>query len=142
MLAPAIAQTSSFGSAAGKGRTGMVDARDVAAAAAQIASSPAEHAGQTYWLSGPEPISNYDVAAVLSKLLSRTITYREITFEENRDAMIRAGVPAPIAEMNAQAFSLTAEGDAEWITEDVPALLGRPGRTFEQFAADHATAFS
>jgi uncharacterized protein YbjT (DUF2867 family) len=142
MLAPAIAQTSSFGSAAGQGRTGMVDARDVAAAAAQIASSPAEHAGRTYWLSGPEPISNYDVAAVLSKLLSRTITYREITFEENRDAMIRAGVPAPIAEMNAQAFSLTAEGDAEWITEDVPALLGRPGRTFEQFAADHATAFS
>lgn len=142
MLAPAIAQTSSFGSAAGKGRTGMVDARDVAAAAAQIASSPAEHAGQTYWLSGPEPISNYDVAAVLSELLSRTITYREISFEENRDAMIRAGVPAPIAEMNAQAFSLTAEGDAEWITEDVPALLGRPGRTFEQFAADHATAFS
>jgi uncharacterized protein YbjT (DUF2867 family) len=142
MLAPAIAQTSSFGSAAGKGRTGMVDARDVAAAAAQIASSPAEHAGQTYWLSGPEPISNYDVAAVLSELLSRTITYREITFEENRDAMIRAGVPAPIAEMNAQAFSLTAEGDAKWITEDVPALLGRPGRTFEQFAADHATAFS
>lgn len=62
MLAPAIAQTSSFGSAAGKGRTGMVDARDVAAAAAQIASSPAGHAGQTYWLSGPEPISNYDVA--------------------------------------------------------------------------------
>jgi uncharacterized protein YbjT (DUF2867 family) len=142
MLAPAIAQTSSFGSAAGKGRTGMVDARDVAAAAAQIASSPAEHAGQTYWLSGPEPISNYDVAAVLSELLSRTITYREISFEENRDAMIRAGVPAPIAEMNAQAFSLTAEGDAEWITEDVPALLGRPGRTFEQFAADHAAAFS
>ena len=78
----------------------------------------------------------------LSELLSRTITYREITFEENRDAMIRAGVPAPIAEMNAQASSLTAEGDAEWITEDVPALLGRPGRTFEQFAADHATAFS
>jgi uncharacterized protein YbjT (DUF2867 family) len=142
MLASAIAANSSFGSAAGKGRTGMVDARDVAAAAAEIASSPATHAGQTYWLSGPEPISNYDVAAVLSRLLSRTITYREVTFEENRDAMIRAGVPAPIAEMNAQAFSLTAEGDAEWISEDVPKLLGQPARTFEQFAADHATAFS
>jgi uncharacterized protein YbjT (DUF2867 family) len=142
MLAPAIAATSSFGSAAGKGRTGMVDARDVAAVAAQIAASPAAHAGQAYWLSGPEPISNYDVAAILSRLLGRTITYREITFDENRDAMIRAGVPAPIAEMNAQAFRLTADGDAEWITDDVPALLGRPARTFEQFAADHATAFS
>jgi hypothetical protein len=56
--------------------------------------------------------------------------------------MIRAGVPAPVAEMNAQAFSLTADGDAEWVTGDVPAILGRPARSFAQFAADHATAFS
>ena len=142
MLAPAIAATSSFGSSAGKGRSGLVDSRDVAAAAAEIAAAPAAHAGKTYWLTGPELLSNYDVAAVLSKLLGRTITYRELTFEENRYAMIRGGVPAPIAEMNAQAFSLTAEGDAEWVTDDVPSLLGRPARSFEQFAADHATAFS
>jgi uncharacterized protein YbjT (DUF2867 family) len=127
---------------AGKGRTGLVDARDVAAVAAEIAASPAPHAGKTYWLTGPELLSNYDVAAVLSKLLGRTITYRELTFEQNKDAMIRAGVPEQIAEMNAQAFSLTADGDAEWVTEDVPSLLGRPARSFEQFAADYAAAFS
>ena len=141
-LAPAIAKTSSFGSSAGKGRSGLVDARDVAAVAAGIADAPTGHAGKTYWLTGPELISNYDVAAVLSKLLGRTITYQELTFEENKDAMIRAGVPEPIAEMNAQAFSLTADGDAEWVTEDVPSLLGRPARSFEQFAADYAAAFS
>jgi uncharacterized protein YbjT (DUF2867 family) len=142
MLAPAIAATSRFGSAAGKGRTGMVDARDVGAVAAEIAASPAAHTGKTYWLTGPELISNYDVAAVLSELLGRTITYTELSFDENREAMIRAGVPAPVAEMNAQAFSLTADGDAEWVTDDVPAILGRPARSFAQFAADHATAFS
>ena len=141
-LAPAIAKTSSFGSSAGKGRSGLVDARDVAAVAAEIAAAPAGHAGKTYWLTGPELISNYDVAVVLSKLLGRTITYRELTFEENKDAMIRAGIPGPIAEMNAQAFSLTAGGDAEWVTEDVPSLLGRPARSFGQFAADYSAAFS
>ncbi|HEX3713128.1 MAG TPA: NmrA family NAD(P)-binding protein [Trebonia sp.] len=141
-LAPAIAATSGFGSAAGKGRAGMVDARDVAAVAALIAASPDGHAGKTYWLTGPGLVSNYDVATVLSKLLGRTVSYRELTFEENKDAMTRAGVPAPIAEMNAQAFSLTADGDAAWITDDVPSLLGRPARSFEQFAADHAAAFS
>jgi uncharacterized protein YbjT (DUF2867 family) len=141
-LAPAIAATSGFGSSAGKGRTGMVDARDVGAVAAEIAVSPASHAGKTYWLTGPELISNYDVAALLSELLGRTITYTELSFDENRDAMIRAGIPAPVAKMNAQAFSLTADGDAEWVTDDVPAILGRPARSFEQFAADHATAFS
>jgi uncharacterized protein YbjT (DUF2867 family) len=141
-LAPAIAATSGFGSATGKGRVGMVDARDVGAAAAEIAASPASRAGKTYWLSGPELISNYDVAAVLSKLLGRTITYTELSFDDNKEAMIRAGIPAPIAEMNAQAFSLTADGDAEWVTGDVPSLLGRPARSFEQFAADYAPAFS
>ena len=45
------------------------------AVAAEIAASPAPHAGKTYWLTGPELISNYDVAAVLSELLGRTITY-------------------------------------------------------------------
>jgi uncharacterized protein YbjT (DUF2867 family) len=140
-LAPAIAATGSFGSAAGRGRTGLVDARDVAAVAAHIAASPAPHAGKAYWLTGPELLSNYDVAGVLSKLLGRTITYRELTFEQNKDAMIRAGVPAPLAEMNAQAFALTAEGDAAWVTDDVPLILGRPARSFGQFAADHAAAF-
>ena len=141
-LAPAIAKTSSFGSAAGKGRSGLVDARDVAAVAAEIAASPAAHAGQTYWLTGPGLISNYDVAAVLSKLLGRTITYRELTVEENTETMIRAGVPEQIAQMNTQAFSLAAGGDAEWLTEDVPSLLGRPARSFQQFANDYAAAFS
>ncbi|HEY5018378.1 MAG TPA: NmrA family NAD(P)-binding protein [Streptosporangiaceae bacterium] len=141
-LAPAIAATSRFGSAAGKGRAGMVDARDVAAVAAEIAASPSSHAGKTYWLTGPGLISNFDVAAVLSELLGRAVTYTELSFEVNRDAMIRAGVPAPVAEMNAQAFSLTADGGAEWVTDDVAAILGRPARAFRQFAADYATAFS
>jgi uncharacterized protein YbjT (DUF2867 family) len=141
-LAPTIATTSGFGSSAGQGRVGMVDARDVGAVAAAIAASPAPHAGKTYWLTGPELVSNYDVAAMLSKLLGRAITYRELSFDENKDAMIRAGVPAPVAEMNAQAFSMTADGDAEWVTDDVRSLLGRTARSLVQFATDYAPAFS
>ncbi len=141
-LAPAIAKTSGFGSSAGQGRVGMIDARDVAAVAAGIAASPAPHAGKTYWLTGPELISYSGVAAVLSKLLGRPITYRELSFEHDKDAMIRAGIPEPIAEMNAQAFTMIADGDAERVTEDVPSLLRRPARSFEQFASDYAAAFS
>jgi uncharacterized protein YbjT (DUF2867 family) len=141
-LAPAIAKTSGFGSSAGKGRTGMIDARDVAAVAAGIAASPAPHVGKTYWLTGPALISYYDVAAVLSKLLGRTITYRELTFDQDKDTMIRAGVPGQVAEMNAQAASLTADGDAAWVTDDVLSLLGRPARSFGEFATDYASAFS
>jgi uncharacterized protein YbjT (DUF2867 family) len=142
MLAPVIAKTSSFGSSAGKGLVGMVDARDVASVAAEIAASPAGHAGKTYWLSGPGLISNYDVADVLSKLLGRTISYRELTFDENKSAMVSAGVPESIAEQNAQAFSLTAEGDAAWTSEDVESILAQPPRSYQQFVAEYPRAFS
>lgn len=43
--------------------------------------------------------------------------------------------------MNAQAYSMIADGDARWVTEDVPSPLGRPAGSFEQFATVYA-AFS
>lgn len=142
MLAPAIATSSVFGTSAGKGLVGMVDARDVAAVAAQIAGAPDGHAGATYWLSGPELISYYDAAKVLSDLLGRTIKYREIGFDEHKSAMMSAGLPEALAEQNAQAFSLTAQGDAAWTSDDVETILGRPARSYQEFVADYARAFS
>jgi uncharacterized protein YbjT (DUF2867 family) len=142
MLAPAIAKTSSFGSVAGDGRVGLIDARDVAAVAAEIAASPAPHTGKTYWLTGPERLSYPDAAAVLGKVLGRPVAFHPLTFDEERQAMINVGVPEAVADMNAQALSLFAQGDSDWITDDVPSLLGRPARTFEQFVTDHAAAFS
>jgi uncharacterized protein YbjT (DUF2867 family) len=142
MLAPAIAKTSSFGSAAGDGRIGMVDTRDVAAVAAEIAAAPAAHKGRTYWPAGPESLSYADAAAVLSKVLGRTVTFHPLTFDEQKQAMINVGVPEHIAEMNAQAVTLFGQGDSDWINDDVPSILGRPARTFEQFVTDHAAAFS
>ena len=142
MLAPAIAKTSSFGSSTGDGRAGLVDTRDVAAVAAEIAASPAAHQARTYWLTGPESLSYADAAKVISEVLGRTITFRPLTFDEQKQAMIGVGVPEHIAEMNAQAFTLFAQGDSDWVTGDVPSILGRPARTFEQFVTDHVTAFS
>jgi uncharacterized protein YbjT (DUF2867 family) len=141
-LAPAIKRTGGFGSSAGAGRVGMVDARDVAAVAAEVASAPQAHAGRTYRVTGPALISYADVAAVLSEVLGRPVGYRPASFAEDRAAMIQAGLPEPVAEMNAQAFSLIAEGDAAWLSEDVPTLLGRPARSFAQFATDFAPAFA
>jgi uncharacterized protein YbjT (DUF2867 family) len=142
MLAPAIATTSSFGSAAGAGQVGFIDTRDVAAVAAEIAAGPAVHVGATYLLTGPHLLSYADVAAALSNALGRPISFHERTFEEDEQEMIDAGVPAAIAEMNARAVSLIAEGDAAWLSQDPPAILGRPARSFRQFAADHAAAFA
>jgi uncharacterized protein YbjT (DUF2867 family) len=142
MAAPSIARTSSFGSAARDGRIGMIDTRDVAAVAAEIAAVPAPHAGKTYWPTGPEAISFGDAAKVLSKVLGRPIAFQPLTVEEQTRAMIDIGLPERLAAMNAQAVALFAEGDADYVTDDVLSILGRPARSFEQFSSDHAAVFS
>lgn len=81
------------------------------------------------------------IASGLSHTLLRTnaympITFRPLTFEAQ--AMIDLGLPESLAAMNAQAIDLFAEGDSDYISDDVPAILGRSARTFEQFVADNA----
>lgn len=142
MLAPGIARTGGFASSAGSGRIGMVDARDVGAVAAEVAADPARHTGRTYRLSGPELVSYGDVAGVLSDVLGRPVTFRARSREGDRAEMIRAGLPPKVAGMNALAVSLFADGDAEWLSPDVPELLGRPARSIRQFTEDNAAAFS
>jgi len=142
MLAPAIAANGSFASCADDGRIGMIDTRDVGAVAAEIAASPARHRGKTYWPTGPETLSYADAAATLSTVLGRPITFRRQTIDEERQAMISAGVPESVAEDNAKALGLFADGGADYLTGEVTSLLGQPARTFEQFATDHAEAFS
>jgi uncharacterized protein YbjT (DUF2867 family) len=142
MLAPAIAATNGFGSVAGNGQVGFVDARDVGAVAAEVAAAPADHVDRTYLLTGPELLSYPDLAVALSRVLARPIAFHERTYDQDKQAMIDAGVPPAIAEMNTHAVSLIAENEAAWLTEDVPTILGRPARSFAQFATDHAAAFT
>jgi uncharacterized protein YbjT (DUF2867 family) len=140
-LAPVIAATGAFASSAADGRMGMVDTRDVAAVAASIATDPEPHAGNTYRLTGPTAISYSEVAQTLTELLDRPVSFDSISPDDERSRMIARGVPEPVATMNAQAFALNATGDADWVTDDVATITGRPPRSFRVFAADHLEAF-
>ncbi len=142
MMAPGIAKTSTFSTATGDGRVGHVDVRDVAAAAAEIAVSPAGHAGKRYWPTGPESLSGNDVAEIFTKVLGRPITFYPISFEEQKQAMTDVGLPVPVAKDNALAVAWMADGDCDYVTDDVPHILGRPAGSFERFAIDYAEAFS
>lgn len=93
-LAPVVQQTRGFVMSAGEGQVGMIDARDVAAAATAIATAPDEHAGRTYWLTGSDLITYTDIAKELSATLGYEIEYRQIRPDEHRAVMIRAGVLA------------------------------------------------
>lgn len=140
-LAPMIKRTQGFLMSAGDGQVGMIDAHDVAATAAAVSISPREHAGRSYWLTGPDLITYTDVAKELSDTLGHAVEYRQIPPDEHRAAMIRAGVPEAVATSNAQAFGLIAEGDAAWLSDDVESITGTPPHSLHTFIADHVKAF-
>jgi uncharacterized protein YbjT (DUF2867 family) len=141
-LAPLIKQSGGFLMSAGDGQVGMIDARDVAATTAAVATVPRKHVDRTYWLTGPDLITYSDVAKELSEALRRTVEYRQIGPAEHRVAMIQAGVPEAVATSNAQAFSLIAEGDAAWLSDDVESITGTAPRALRTFIADHLAAFT
>jgi uncharacterized protein YbjT (DUF2867 family) len=140
-FAPEIRETDGFRMSSGDGRSGMVDARDVAGVAAAVAAAPEDHAGRTILLTGPELLSYDDVARDLGEARGRPVEHRRITPAEHRDAMVRAGVPEQVAASNAQVFGLVAEGDTVWLSDEVEAITGRPPRTLRAFAAEHAEVF-
>jgi uncharacterized protein YbjT (DUF2867 family) len=141
-LAPMVKQTRGFVMSAGDGKVGMIDARDVAAAASAIATAPTAHANRTYCLTGPDLITYTDIAQELSAALGHEVEYRQLRTDEHRAAMIRAGVPEAVATSNAQAFGLIAEGDAAWLTDDVVAVTGTAPRSLHSFITQHIAAFA
>ena len=71
-----------------------------------------------------------------------SITFHPITVAQQKQAMLDVGLPENVAEDNANAVALMAQGDCDYVTDDVATILGRPPRSFEQFATDYAAAFS
>lgn len=125
-LASAVARTGGFSLSAGEGEIGMVDARDVAAVAAEVARTPAVHAGRTYLLTGPELVTFADVAREWASATGRPVEYRRVSAEAHLAEMVENGVAE--AESNAQVFSLLAQGDGAWLSGDFTAVTGRVPR--------------
>jgi hypothetical protein len=73
----------------------------------------------------------------------RSVTYRPITLEEERDRLTAHGVaPALIDAMLAIAAYQKAGGPTSTVSPNVERLLGRRPRTIQDFARDYASWFS
>lgn len=124
----------------GTARFAMVDARDVAAAAAETLAAPA-HDGHTFALTGPVSLSYAEAAEVLSKVLGRPVAYSDTPPETAREHMLTGGYPPWLADALLELAAVFRSGKADLATDAVKALTGREPRAFETFARDHKSAF-
>ncbi|MDF3141330.1 MULTISPECIES: NAD(P)H-binding protein [unclassified Streptomyces] len=123
------------------GRQGVVDPRDVAEVAVTALTDP-RHAGHTYTLTGPETISAGGQAAVLGEILGRPVRLLHLTAAQRREQLLGAGLGAAYADSLTAGARFIEEGGNAVVTEDVPHVLGRPARTYREWALDHKEAFA
>ena len=82
-----IKERGAFYQPLGDSKTSFVDTRDIAAVAVIALTKSREHEIKTYNITGPEAISNYDIANILSNTTCRKITYVDISDEDARKGM-------------------------------------------------------
>jgi uncharacterized protein YbjT (DUF2867 family) len=124
----------------GDARQGVVDPRDVSEVAAHVLLEPG-HTGRTYTLTGPEAIGVPEQAATLTALLGRPVTTRDLSADESR-AFLRAwGLGEEATEAILAGNAYVRRGRNEVVTDDIHKILGRPARSYREWAEDHRGAF-
>ncbi|MFE7169016.1 NAD(P)H-binding protein [Streptomyces sp. NPDC057616] len=116
-----------------------VDPADLAELAARALTTD-EHAGATYELSGPQSLTPADELSVLGTVLGRELRLRPVPSDAARSGMSRYGFPPEVVDAIMRR-TLESDRGAE-VLPALPELLGRPARTFEEWAKAHAGEFA
>lgn len=122
---------------AGDGAASFVDADDIAAVVV-AALTDEGHAGQVYELSGPEAVTLTEAVVSISEATGRNIRYTPLSIEEYIAELVHQGVPRADAEVFADVIEPLREGRDEYVSNGVQRALGRPPRTFAEFATSTA----
>lgn len=112
------------------------------AAVAVAALTEDHHVGKIYPLAGPEGLTVVQQVAAIAAALNENIRFEEQDPAQARKLWVRDGYPAEFVDW---LFALWADStetptNQEWASV-VPKVTGRPGRTFAQWAIDHADGF-
>lgn len=115
-----------------------VDPLDIAAVAA-VALVDDGHAGRAYTLTGPAALSPRDRTRTLAEALGVPLTFVELTREDARAGML-AYIPEHVVDGTLAILGEPLPQE-QVVSPDVEAVLGRPARSFADWARRNAAAF-
>ena len=136
-----INRENTFYGSEGDGRISYIDIRDIAAVATRVLTEDG-YKGKTYTLTGPEALSNAEVAQILSDVLGRQIRFVNLEPAQLKQALLSAGLPEWNADALLDLLRFYREGKAATVTQDVEQVLGRKPIALAQFVRDHRDAFA
>ena len=88
-----------------------------------------------------EAISHAEMVAVIAEVTGRPLRYRESSLVDFAGRIAAMGLPPELAASFITRFAAFA-GHTPELTDEVPRILGRPARTYRDWIADHAVAFT
>jgi uncharacterized protein YbjT (DUF2867 family) len=131
----------------GTGKHAPIAAEDQGRVIVGILEDPASHKGSIYPLFGPVEYTYQEIAQVLIRVLGKPVQYKQVAFEEFRNAFQAGGRPSVTAG-NDFLFQHLKEvaidhqnGIFEGTNDLVEKLGGRPPMTLEAFIEKHRAAF-
>lgn len=128
--------------AIGEGRVPFIDARDIAAVAAETLLHSEAHAGQRYVLTGGEAVGYGALATALTKELGTPVVHRNLSEDEMRVRLEGQGLgPEMVDSYLALAAYQKAGGPTERVSPSVEEILGRRPYTIDDFVRHYRADF-
>lgn len=129
-----------FAAPQGEGRVSWVDVRDITAVAANVLTEGG-HEGQTYDITGPESLSNDEIAAKMTAALGRPVRYQDVPPDAYQQTMQGFGLPEFLAKGLTELSVFYAGNNAAQVTDVVQRVGKVTPRTFDAWLAENAAAF-
>lgn len=118
--------------------TAPIDERDIAAVAVR-ALTESGHDGAEYVITGSQSLTHLEQITTISDVLGRSLQIEELSPEEARRDLLPA-FPRPVVSMLLDAWAAAAD-QAAFVSPTFQQLMGKPPRTFREWATDNAVAF-
>lgn len=115
---------------AGNGKVAFLDVNNLAEIVAKALTEPG-HDKKTYELTGPETLSFYDAAKVLSDITRQTIVYPNPSPEDFKQALANAGVPEFVGDYMNNVYSVVRNGAVDFTTDTYEKLTGKKPNSLE-----------
>lgn len=115
----------------------FIDTDDIADVAAAVLTDDC-HVGQSYELTGPHAITFAEATATIAAATGRDIAYVRISPEDFAAGLAAGGVPPDIIGLLVDLFGTVLDGRNAQETDGVERVLGRPARTFTEYARSTA----
>jgi uncharacterized protein YbjT (DUF2867 family) len=97
--------------------------------------------GRRVDLTGPESLSHEEMVRQVGVALGRPLRFHEIPAPVAAKGMLAGGLPEPFVTAMMARYAAHLARPQFPPTADVEKILGRPARTFAEWAADHAADF-